>query len=319
MLFSFIIPAINEERYIANTIDAIRRNVEGRYPYEIIVVENGSSDRTVDIIKDKGVRVIYKKGVTIGRLRNAGVAEARGGIIVFLDADVYLGNNWHENIGDVIKLLEKNPETVTGSYGGVKKDAGWIERSWYGTEEGRKKVNFIPTRHMIIKKEFFEKIGGFDAGLVTGEDSEICRRAKRYGARIINNLELKVVHQDFPNTLQRFFQNNRWHGLGDYSSIHTFIASRPAIFSMAQLIILIACLATAIICGSLLPLLVYLLSFLVICAGSSFYKIRRIDIDFLRCIFLYAVYFYARTFSFFDAFIPGIKKSDFKLHQFRQR
>jgi len=88
MKLSVIIPALNEEEGIGGTLDEIKKSLDGRYEYEIVVVDDGSKDRTGDIAKSKGARVIrhpVNKGY--GAAIKTAVEGSRYDTICLLDAD----------------------------------------------------------------------------------------------------------------------------------------------------------------------------------------------------------------------------------------
>src|SRR2546426_2032088 len=90
-MISFIIPAYNEEALIAQTIDSIHLAVEATgQPYEIIVVDDASSDRTAEIARNRGARVVMVNKRHIAAVRNAGAHESRGEILFFVDGDTLL-------------------------------------------------------------------------------------------------------------------------------------------------------------------------------------------------------------------------------------
>src|SRR5689334_18853557 len=87
-LYSVIIPAYNEEAYLGRTLSSLRAAMDGLPEAgEVIVVDNNSSDRTADIARAAGARVVFEPVNQISRARNAGAAAARGRFFVFLDAD----------------------------------------------------------------------------------------------------------------------------------------------------------------------------------------------------------------------------------------
>src|SRR5215468_213968 len=91
MTFSIIVPTFNEERFIANTLEAIRHHLSN-IDYELIVTDDGSTDRTCDIAEryaDRVVRLMGPKG-TIGANRNRGARVAHGEYLVFVDADIFI-------------------------------------------------------------------------------------------------------------------------------------------------------------------------------------------------------------------------------------
>ncbi len=89
---SVIIPAWNEEKYIGRAIASLKRAAavyerERGGVAEIIVVDNNSSDRTADVARQHGARVVFEPVNNIGKARNAGARTARGKYIAFCDAD----------------------------------------------------------------------------------------------------------------------------------------------------------------------------------------------------------------------------------------
>lgn len=100
MKISVIIPTINEEKSIGQVIDEIPKELDK----EVIVVDSNSTDRTVEIAKSKGARVINEPTLGYGRAYKTGFGEARGEIIVALDGDLTYPAY---KIKDFIELLEK--------------------------------------------------------------------------------------------------------------------------------------------------------------------------------------------------------------------
>lgn len=301
---SFIIPALNEETHIGGVLDSIRENIDGRFPYEVIVVDNGSSDRTVEIAQRMGAICLHAPGYSISSLRNLGALKASYDIFVFLDGDVYLGKDWGERIGPVMERLLRQPHIITGSFYGISEENNWIERIWFAPRVSLKEVNYINGGHLIILRSLFSKVEGFNAGLRTGEDYEFCSRAKRRGALIENNPELKVIHAGYPKSIKRFFARERWHGSGDYRSLKTLLSSKPALVSLANFCVAVLCSLGMVIYARLWFVFpsVYLLSLAGVSLVASIRRsCNKFNADFLGTIFLYMIYFTARTVSMVDA------------------
>ena len=94
-------------------------------------------------------------------------------------------------------------------------------------------ITHVGTGHLIVSLEGFRAIGGFDEGLVTGEDYELCARARRMGFRIINDPKLKVIHHGFPSRLGPFMRREVWHAEGDARSLADLVHSKVALGSIA--------------------------------------------------------------------------------------
>jgi glycosyltransferase involved in cell wall biosynthesis len=87
-MISFIVPAYNEERLLGATLEALHVTGQARgEPYEIIVADDASTDKTADVARDHGARVVTIARRQIAAARNAGAREARGDLFIFVDAD----------------------------------------------------------------------------------------------------------------------------------------------------------------------------------------------------------------------------------------
>lgn len=109
---TIVIPAYNEEKMIVRTLHSICQN-DTAYPFEIIVVNNNSSDRTAELVEACGVTCLFepKQGITYAR--NTGLKHARGKYIINADADTIYPRNW---IQAAIEPL-KNNERIALTYG----------------------------------------------------------------------------------------------------------------------------------------------------------------------------------------------------------
>ncbi|MCK4819706.1 glycosyltransferase family 2 protein, partial [bacterium] len=91
---SIVIPALNEEAYISHCLKSISQLDTTNLVTEVIVVDNGSIDNTIQICESYGARILTKREGTISSLRNYGAKASRGDILAFLDADCIVPNDW---------------------------------------------------------------------------------------------------------------------------------------------------------------------------------------------------------------------------------
>ena len=89
-MISFIVPAYNEEAELPGTLRAIHSAAIG-YEYEIVLVNDGSTDATATIGEQFGARVISIERRQIAASRNAGAKASRGDVLIFVDADTLIG------------------------------------------------------------------------------------------------------------------------------------------------------------------------------------------------------------------------------------
>ena len=307
---SFIIPAQNEELLLPNTLDSIHNATKQQLTYEVILINNASTDNTASIAASKGARVINQETGTIGSLRNTGVKNSLGEFLVFLDADVTLTDTWYEEFRCVLNSLKADPLIITGSRCSTVDSAGWIAKSWFQSKTEVHQTTHVGTGHMITSKHLFNSVSGFDDRLVTGEDFDFCSRAKQFGAKVYENQNLKVIHHGVPNTLNEFIQREIWHGLGDALSLNTFITSKVAILSAIFFVSHITLVLSLLFNSRLywLPTVSLVIIFLI-CIISSWKKYYFAPLSVIfRNIFLYYLYFWGRSISIFVRIIPVYRK-----------
>jgi glycosyltransferase involved in cell wall biosynthesis len=267
MDMSFLIPALNEQKNIEACIASINSYTPEELSKEIIVGDHGSTDQTAALATAAGAKVIsiYTKS-TIGNLRNQLLKASESRVIVFLDADVRLTATWGENISAAIDAMIHSPDQVTGSRCLCTGTNNAIQRNWFRSQRA-KGANYINGGHMIALRVVFSSLNGFSNTLVTGEDYDLCQRAKQRAYKIVPRKELKVLHLDYPSTWLQFAKREVWHGAGDFQNIHTFLGSKVAILGSAYLlntIFIVLILAQALIP----PLPLVLLAFAIPAAFS---------------------------------------------------
>jgi cellulose synthase/poly-beta-1,6-N-acetylglucosamine synthase-like glycosyltransferase len=173
----------------------------------------------------------------VSRLRNVGVANSGGELLVFVDADVSLTDDWYRSINAAMERIRVEPMLVTGSHCLVPQDAtSLLEKYWFASFQ-HSASSHLGTGHLIMTRQLFDLVGGFSEVLETGEDYDICMRIRRSGGRIEEDVRLKVVHNDFPQTLRSFVRREAWHGTGDCRSLSAVFASKVAIASLMFLVL----------------------------------------------------------------------------------
>ncbi len=182
-----VIPAYNEEKYIGKCLRAVRNAAKYVTPnnVEIIVVANRCTDRTADIARRYGAKVIKNEKKCIAAVRNAGIKAAGGKIIVTIDADSQMTKY---SLAEISSKLESRNYVGGGTNPKFDRMSIGIAVSTLYVA-----VNLIP---VMIKnggylsgamfwfyKTDFNAIGGFDETLVSLEDMDFAQRLKAHGKK----------------------------------------------------------------------------------------------------------------------------------------
>ena len=111
-LVSIIIPALNAENTIKDCLNSIKQLDYPDLKIEVIVVDNGSDDKTADIAMQFGAKVLYKPDLNVGGLRNAGAKVSSGDILAFTDADCVVEKDWLSQISRSLSQVHSREDIV---------------------------------------------------------------------------------------------------------------------------------------------------------------------------------------------------------------
>ncbi len=212
---SIIIPALNEEKMIGRCLESLTRLAFARDRFEVLVVDNGSRDKTLAIaesFKDRlNLKVLQQAGVRISALRNLGARAAAGDILAFLDADCLAPADWLDRI---FVLAAADGAGVLGAHYLLPEDSSWVGRTWHRYQEASKsgEVSHVPAGDLIMRREDFLRVGGFDETIQTNEDYELCDRARKAGMDVRAFPQIGVIHLGTAQSLRVFFRKQTWHG-----------------------------------------------------------------------------------------------------------
>jgi len=163
----------------------------------------------------KDFEVIVEKGLNPSENRNNGAEKSKGEFIIFLDDDAFIDKNYLTNVEKFLKKYPKidivgGPQLTPEHDGNFAKISGIALTSSFGAFKVNKryqegKINFevdetvLTSANLLVKKNSFKKIGGFDLNLFPGEDPEFIQRAKKMKFKIAYNPEMKIFHKRRPN------------------------------------------------------------------------------------------------------------------------
>jgi glycosyltransferase involved in cell wall biosynthesis len=206
---SIVVPAFNEEQDIEASLSSLVNQSYPRDRYEIILVDNGSTDRTREIASAHADLILSKPDGNVGALRNYGIARASGAIVICTDADCVVSPDWIETGVD---LLKKKPHHAFG--GGLKprENAKWIEKYWILNESGKStQQRSLMGSSIFMWKKDFEQLGAFNETITSGEDSDLYERSLDLGLEVTISPALSVIHLGCPETEKEFITRQIWH------------------------------------------------------------------------------------------------------------
>ena len=216
IMVSVVIPAYNEERSIKLCLTAFTKQTTNA-PFEVILVNNNSTDSTLEValtFKDKiNLKIINEKKQGRGAARVTGFRKAKGSIILSTDADTVVPRDWIKNM---LKHFE-NPKVVAVT-GPWKIRSRSKVRNFTAYHFQRLSLPCLTGLNFGIRKEIYDKVGGFDPTLKAQEDIEITPRVRKLG-KIKYSKDVVVL------TSSRRYRNGLLKGLWDYQkvSIYNFL------------------------------------------------------------------------------------------------
>ena len=193
---SVVIPAYNAEATIGVCITALQ-NQEFDRPYEIIVVDDGSTDKTPDIARQTGATVITIPNSRPAAARNAGVRAARGEIVCCTDADCVADSNWLCEITS--PFVDSNVAACKGTYATKQPQlvARFVQLEYedkYDLLRGTESIDFIDTYSAAYRREVLLANDGFDERFDYLEDQELSFRLASRGYKMVFQPTAVVEH-----------------------------------------------------------------------------------------------------------------------------
>ena len=205
---SLVIPTVNEGENLSMTIQSIQETITGSY--EIIVVDNGSTDGSTEFIElmdDPRIRLL-KTGERLGvaGARNYGSAFAESNVLIFVDAHMLFPSDWltpilgvlrEEQVELVVPAVSAwgNPHAI--GYGMSWKDER-LEPKWLGKQSSDPyAVPLAGGCFQAFHKDFFYEIGGYDSGMTNfgSEDLEMCLRVWLLGYQVKIVPQIEISHR----------------------------------------------------------------------------------------------------------------------------
>jgi len=226
---SVVIPTCNEGEMLHMTVESIINN-SGSIPFEVIVVDDGSTDGSCDCyrnVRDSRVRVIEGEQLGVARARNYGARAAQGDMLVFLDAHCEVSSHWLDRLAQAMYpfdvALVSPTFTKLREHSPVGLGIGWanrqLENHWYEPLEGRRQPYEIPLACgacQAFPADVFHAIGMFEEGFTRWgyEDIEIGLRSWMLGYRVMGEPTTTIAH---------WFRETRNYNVDEVKVIFNFL------------------------------------------------------------------------------------------------
>ena len=179
MKLSVIIPAYNEEKYLGATLKAINLALQSSADIsELIVVDNESNDKTAEIAKNLGARVVSELVHNIAKVGNTGAAAACGDVLIFIDADTLVPHGLFNAIADVMQNRMCFGGAVAVDYDKFQRK--WMKYYLAGWEFWGRLFNMKQGAAQFCSPQAFRDLNGYDEGIFMGEDIEFYWRLSKW-------------------------------------------------------------------------------------------------------------------------------------------
>jgi cellulose synthase/poly-beta-1,6-N-acetylglucosamine synthase-like glycosyltransferase len=216
---SVIVPVRDGESTIATCLDAILATDYPEDRREVLVVDNGSSDGTAALVRSRPVRYLHEPKRGVSNARNRGVAESRGKILAFIDADCLVEPQW---LAELVHPFE-DPEV-----GAVAGDLRHVDPTTAAERQAARLLGnwqrfaftsnpaYPITANAAYRRDVLEQIGGFDPHMTRAQDVELgLRFQERSGRRLAYAEHATARHRNRTTQLSFFRQQLGWaYGAG---------------------------------------------------------------------------------------------------------
>jgi glycosyltransferase involved in cell wall biosynthesis len=221
---SIIIPCFNEEEYIGQCIDSLRKqNYRGQY--EIIAVDNGSTDGTISILSDKGITLAHARKRGPAAARNIGIEQSRGEILLFIDGDCLATKDW---LNKMVSAFDRRDtgcvagEIMALEHDGMSALEQFLKNKGHLSQKQHMTHPFLPyaaTANAGYRRQIFDAVGLFDENLQNGEDADFSWRMQLTSEYKIQYIPDAIVYHPYESRLKKLFRQKRLHA---YGSVKTF-------------------------------------------------------------------------------------------------
>lgn len=180
MRISIVLPAFNEEKLIGATLHAVHAAREAftslGWISEVVVCDNNSTDRTGEIARAAGAKVVFEPVNQIARARNAGAAAATGDWLIFVDADSHVSRDL---LADVAEVIRDGQHLAGGCTVRLDHAPWWAGLFLHGWTILSLCARWAAGSFIFVQADAFRAVGGFNQALYASEEIDLSQRLNR--------------------------------------------------------------------------------------------------------------------------------------------
>ncbi len=237
---SAIITTHNRDEYLKKALKGLSEQTLPRNQFEILVVDNASTDNTKQIVSDmfsllSNTQYIYESVLGLTHARNTGWMTARGRYIAFLDDDAIPSPQWLEKIVETFETVKPSPGCVGGKIQPIWESPrpSWLNDKlaqcltildWSDTPSFIKQPQYVAGTNIAFPRDLIKKVNGFksDLGrvgkrLLSNEEILITRQIEKMGFKTYYHPDIAVYHHIIASRINKtwFTSRHYWQGVSD--------------------------------------------------------------------------------------------------------
>jgi GT2 family glycosyltransferase len=210
-IVAFVVPVRDDAERLRTCLRSLRHAAAAAV-HDVLVLDHGSRDQSGEVAREIGARVLTRHGGNVAALRNLGAAETTAPLIAFVDADNEVAAGW---LDSAIAAFATPTVGIAGAPYSAPPDGTWVQRTYDALRRhptSNESTEWLGAGNMVVRREAFVRIGGFDERLETCEDVDLCARAAAAGWDVLAVRGMQSVHHGDPARLSNVFWGELWRG-----------------------------------------------------------------------------------------------------------
>jgi glycosyltransferase involved in cell wall biosynthesis len=302
MQVSFIIPHKGRFEMLSKTLESIGQQAFDLHDIEVIVVSQTPEIQQQTLLDNPSFNLtlcLRPASETISALRNYGVKQAQGQYVAFLDADVWLSNNWTQQM--IAELSAKSDRIISSAMQICDDNAPPLEkiRTSLSNTGVDTDVAFLPGRNLFLRKSSFNEIGEFPEHLITCEDYFFTDKAAKLG-KLFYTSAATYVHLGEDKVYKAMFDKEIWRGQSNLQSISGRsipLREWPSFITPSAILLMFLLSLLLLVFGqSSLALIAFFVAVIPVFVYSlRLFVLANKKISFIHIVKFYVCYFPARA------------------------